>query len=91
MAQLDMEAIKRAINNMTKEEMEEFSPPDTRPKGWLSIEEYLPMMYAIDISQGCSEYKVKYADGKEDTTCVSDHNTWYYYAKEIGITHWFNE
>lgn len=27
-------------------------PPDTRPKGWLSIEEYLPMMYAIDIIQG---------------------------------------
>ena len=21
---------------------------------------------------------------------VSDHNNWYYYAKEEGITHWWN-
>jgi len=22
---------------------------------------------------------------------VSDHNTWYYYAKKTGITHWHND
>lgn len=22
---------------------------------------------------------------------VMDHNSWYYYAKEAGITHWFND
>ena len=65
-------------------------PPDTRPKGWLSIEEYLPMMCAIDIVQGYTLYKVKDKNGNEFESAVSDHNNWYYYAKEEGITHWWN-
>ena len=67
-----------------------YFPPDTRPKGWLSIEEYLPMMYAIDIIQGYTIYKVKDKDGNEFESAVSDHNVWYYVAKEAGITHWWN-
>ena len=31
----------------------------TRPKGWLSIEDYLPMMLAMDIMIGGTEYKVR--------------------------------
>jgi len=84
-------ALRGHLKKMTQEEIDEFFPKDTRPKGWLSIEEHLPMMMALDIMKGFTEYKVKYGDGKEDITCVSDHNTWYYYAKEMGITHWWNE
>ena len=49
------------------------------------------MMLAMDIMIGGTEYKVRYYDGTEGITMVSDHNTWYYYAKEVGITHWWNE
>lgn len=78
---------------MTEEEKAEMREHfrDKRPKGWLSIEEHLPMMYAKDIMQGYSEFKIKYADGKEGVARVSDHNIWYYHAKEAGVTHWFNE
>jgi len=79
-----------ALENITAEEINKYFPPDTRPKGWLSIEEYLPMMMALDILQGYSVYKVKYKDGTESKSAVSDHNVWYYEAKEAGITHWWN-
>jgi hypothetical protein len=91
---LDLEEMSRklgeALANMTQEEIDKYFPPDTRPKGWLSIEEYLPMMYAIDIMQGYTLYKVKDKDGNEFESTVSDHNVWYYMAKEAGITHWWN-
>ena len=45
---LDLEKMSQklgeALANMTQEEIDKYFPPDTRPKGWLSIEEYLPMM-----------------------------------------------
>lgn len=83
--------LEEAIANMTPEEKEKFFPEDTKPKGWISIEDHLPMMMAMDIMQGYTIYKVKCADGAEVETRVSDHNTWYYHAKEVGITHWWNE
>lgn len=61
------------------------------PKGWVSIEEYLPMWLAKDIIQGYSVYKVKDKEGKEFNSAVTDHNIWYYIAKESGVTHWYNE
>ena len=61
------------------------------PKGWVSIEDHLPMMSASDLMTGYTTYKVKNIDNKESTTIVSDHNTWYYHAKENGITHWLKE
>jgi hypothetical protein len=92
---LDLEKIgkemQEAIENITPEEIAKYFPPDTRPKGWLSIEEHLPMMLAIDIAQGCTVYKVKDKDGNVFFTGVSDHDVWYYMAKEAGITHWWNE
>ena len=91
---LDLEKMSQkldeALANMTQEEIDKYFPPDTRPKGWLSIEEYLPMMYGIDIMQGYKLYKVKDKDGNEFESAVSDHNVWYYMAKEAGITHWWN-
>ena len=91
---LDLEEMKKKIDeflaNITQEEINKYFPPDTRPKGWLSIEEYLPMMCAIDIVQGYTLYKVKDKNGNEFESAVSDHNNWYYYAKEEGITHWWN-
>lgn len=91
---LDLEEISRKLDdtlaNMTQEEIDKYFPPDTRPKGWLSIEEYLPMMNAIDIMQGYTLYKVKDKDDNEFESAVSDHNVWYYMAKEAGITHWWN-
>ena len=88
---IDLDKLREALANMSQEEMDKHFPKDTRPKGWLSIEDHLPMMLAMDIMVGGSEYKVRYEDGTEGTTMVSDHNTWYYYAKETGITHWLNE
>jgi len=83
--------VNEALENMTQEDIDKCFPPDTRPKGWLNIEEHLPMMYAIDIMQGYSLFKVKDKDGNEFESGVSDHNLWYYTAKEAGITHWWNE
>ena len=82
--------IDEFLANITQEEINKYFPPDTRPKGWLSIEEYLPMMCAIDIVHGYTLYKVKDKNGNEFESAVSDHNNWYYYAKEEGITHWWN-
>ena len=74
-----------------KEEWDEMFPPENDPpKGWVSIEDHLPMWMAKDVQEGSTEYKVKFKDGTTGNTYVSDHSVWYYYAKEIGITHWFN-
>ena len=88
-----IKAIREYLANMTEEEKVELKEHfrDKKPKGWLSIEEHIPMMFARDIMEGYSEFKVKYSDGREDVSRVSDGNTWYYYAKEEGLTHWFNE
>ncbi len=86
-----IDAAIKALENMSPEEREKWFPKDTRPTGWISIEDSLPAMYAIDIMQGYTIYKVKYADGHEDESWVSDHNMWYYRAKEQGITHWWHE
>ena len=66
-------------------------PPDTTPKGWLSIEEHLPGWLAKDVMQGYSVYKVRHKDGTEFESAVTDHGLWYYLAKEAGVTHWLNE
>lgn len=60
------------------------------PHGWVSIEEHLPMMMAMDLSTGTT-YKVKNESEEEFESIVGDHNAWYYRAKEIGITHWWHE
>lgn len=60
------------------------------PEGWISIEKHLPKWMARDFERGCSEYMVRKADGTLLNACVSDHGTWYYHAKEKGVTHWWN-
>lgn len=88
---IDFKKIQEALEKMTPEEMAKFFPEDKTPKGWVSIEEYLPMWMATDVVQGYSIYKVKDKDGNESESCVTDHGTWYYFAKDAGITHWWNE
>ena len=82
--------IDESFKNMTPEQMEEYFPEDKTPKGWVSIEDALPMMLAMDVMRGGSMYRVKDKDGNEFESGVSDHNTWYYIAKEQGFTHWWN-
>jgi hypothetical protein len=88
-----LESFRKHINSLSKEELaalkERFK--DNTPKGWLSIEDHLPKMFARDIMQGYSVYKVRDKDGNEFESGVSDHNIWYYDAKEAGITHWLNK
>ena len=91
-----LDKLKEYLDSKTDEELaaewnEMFGDEPEVPMGWVSIEDHLPMMLAVDILQGCTKYKVKKADGTETYTCVSDHNVWYYQAKEAGITHWWNE
>ena len=87
--------LREHFENMTEEEIEaerlKYFPESTTPKGWVSIEDELPMWLANDVAKGFSEYKVKFLNGCEGITCVSDHNTWYYHAIDAGITHWWNE
>ena len=64
---------------------------DKTPKGWVSIEDAVPSWLAKDIVQGYTIYKVKFNDGSEGESCVTDGSVWYYLAKEAGVTHWFNE
>ena len=85
-------ALDKALSEITPEEIEKYFPKDTRPKGWISIEDSLPYCSAIDFfEKGYSVYKVKNKDGVEGESGVADHNTWYYRAKEAGITHWWND
>lgn len=88
-----LKALQNHLSNLSEEEKEELEEhfKDDTPKGWLSIEDHLPMMMAMDIMKGATEYKIRFKNGEEGTTLVSDHNTWYYYAKENKITHWLNE
>jgi len=91
---MDVKALKKYLENLTEEEKEEIRKKyfsDNRPKGWISIEVHLPMMMVKDIRQGYSVFKVRDEYGNEFESKVSDHNTWYYHAKEIGIKEWFNE
>ena len=88
---IDLEKLRAHLENMTDEEIKHFFPESTTPKGWVDIEDELPMWMALDVADGCTKYKVKFSDGSEGDTYVSDHNTWYVYAKHAGITHWFNE
>lgn|ERR1035437_1631654 len=88
-----LDSLSKHLSSLTEEEKEELGKQfeDKTPKGWNSIEDHLPKMLAMDIMHGCTKYKVRRADGIEGISYVADHNTWYYRAKEEGITHWFNE
>jgi len=89
-----LSAFSKALKGMTPEEKEYWKEEfrDKNPKGWVSVEDALPMWKAMDVGKGYSEYKVKDTNGDEFPTQVTDHTGWYYmYAKERGITHWWND
>jgi hypothetical protein len=88
-----IDKLKEHFANMTDEEKAETVEffRDKRPKGWVSIDDHLPMMYAKDlIDKGFSTFKVKDKDGNEFESNVSDHHIWEIDAKERGVTHWYN-
>lgn len=60
------------------------------PKGWVDIDEHLPMWLAEDVGQGYTTYKVRDHNGNEFESAVSDSILWYQIAKQRNITHWFN-
>ena len=91
LCEMDLELLEKALENITPEEIEKYFPADTKPHGWISIEEHLPEMRAIDIRKGYTKFKVKYEDGSIGRSKVADHCVWYYGAKEAGITHWWNK
>lgn len=91
-----VDSLREYLENKTPEELneikEKYFPEDETPKGWVDIEEHLPMCKAVDyVNQGYSIYLVKDSCGDEYESYVTDHNTWYYQAKEQGITHWYNK
>ena len=88
--------LREYLDSKTPEELQKewdeiFKDEPKVPKGWVSIEDHLPKMYVMDIIQGATKYRVKYKDGKEGDSYVSDHGIWYHLAKDAGITHWFND
>jgi len=96
--QKSVDSFKRFLDETPKEELdaliEKYCPPDNTPKGWVSIEEALPMVTVDDVlnNDGLVKFiKVKNKNGEEFDDRVGDHNIWYYRAKENGITHWWND
>lgn len=49
-----LELLQKFLDETPHEEIEKMFPPDTTPKGWLSIEEHLPGWLAKDVMQGYS-------------------------------------
>ena len=97
---MKLEEVKQKIddffNNLSEEEKvklkEKYFPKeDGAPKGWVSIEESLPTLRALDLFEGGTEYKILFEDGFEAYSRVTDPNMWYYWAKEVGVTHWYNK
>lgn len=88
---IDMNKLREEIKNMSEEEFHDaFFDDRPLPKGWISIEEYLPYMDAGDLFTGGTRYKVKNNDNVEFESLVMDHHMWYHDAKVVGITHWWN-
>ncbi len=42
-----LDSALKAIRNMSEEDKAMYFPKDTKPKGWISIEDHLPMMLDI--------------------------------------------
>lgn len=88
-----LKSFRKILDEMTEEEKERMRNHfrDDTPKGWLSIDEHLPMMLIDDLVQGYSVFKVRDKDGNEFETHVTDHHIWYHHAKDAGVTHWLND
>lgn len=87
--------LKSILDNMSLEEKlmhkNLLKGPAEKPKGWLSIEDHLPVWKAIDFEKGFTRVKVKDSNGVIQYTQCTDHNMWYYMMKELGVTHWWND
>ncbi len=90
-----LKKLEALIDNMTPEEKARheylLKGPAEKPKGWLSIEEHLPVWKAVDFEQGYTSVKVKNSEGETGYSQCADHNMWYYLMKDSGVTHWWND
>ena len=71
--------IDNFFNNLTEDEIEKlkekYSPKENNtPKVWVSIDEGLPMLKAVDLFEGGTEYKILFEDGVESYSRVLDPN-----------------
>ena len=62
--------IDNFFNNLTEDEIEKlkekYSPKESNTaKGWVSIEESLPILRALDLFEGGTEYKILFEDGQD--------------------------
>jgi hypothetical protein len=55
---------------------------------WIDIEKELPKWMSRDIGQGYTGVEVLDDHGETWIDGVTDHQTWYYLMKELGVTHW---
>ena len=74
--------IDNFFNNLTEDEKEKlkekyFPKESNTPKGWVSIDESLPMSKAVDLFEGGTEYKILFEDGVEAYSRVADPNPCY--------------
>ena len=84
----DPNDLGRVINEVTPENEWVFT--DGIPKGWVSIEDDLPVCCGLDFPYG-TKYKVRNEVGEESYSYVLDHDLWYYDAVDLGITHWYHD
>lgn len=96
--QRSLDSLDKFLKEVPKEELDaliaKHCPPDNTPKGWVSIEEALPMVTCDDFLNNDAMVKiikVKDKNGEEFESQVGDHHIWYYRAKDAGITHWWND
>lgn len=80
----------KIVDSLPENWRDEFYAKDIVPKGWVSIEDHLPRCIGVDIFDGGTLYLIKFSDGYGGTSRVADHDMWYYRAKEVGVTHWWN-
>ena len=81
-----VDSLKKHLNSLSKEEIKDIREKyfkDDRPKGWVSIEQHLPMMFAVDIMQGYSVFKVRDKDGNEFETKVAEIKSLQFLGRQI--------
>lgn len=89
-----LKKLEALIDNMTPEEKarhEYLLKSSEKPKGWLSIEEHLPVWKAKDFEKGYTTVRVRYSTGRSGYSQCTDHNMWYHIMKDSGVTHWWND
>jgi hypothetical protein len=85
-----VERLMSSVNTERDIEFEKFFK-SRLPKGWISIEQHLPIWLPKDVLKGFSSYMVKNHLGQVFQSKVTDHNLWKLTAIKNNITHWYND